>query len=137
MNGDTIVSADSRAKPPCRHMQAVSYATKMLQTCSPISQCIQDGQLSKAQQLLESANSQWHPASQSASEIIRCCSLHADMIDAACILFLQHKASPSTLFCVMNASEQVLYKLCWLMSFSSPCLALPRTPSSLKGGATP
>lgn len=75
VNADTMVSADSPARPPCCHMQAVSYAIKMLQTCSPVSQCIQDGQLSKAQQLLERANSQWHPASKLAAEISRCCCL--------------------------------------------------------------
>ena len=53
-------------------MQAVSFAAKMLQTCSPISQCILDGQLSKAQQMLERANRLWHPASKSTQEINRC-----------------------------------------------------------------
>ena len=95
MNADTMVSADSTARPPCCHMQAVSHATKMLQTCSPISQCIQDGQLSKAQQMLERANSQWRPASKPASEISRCCCLPNTVRNpnTACITLLQHKAS--------------------------------------------
>ena len=40
-------------------MQAVSYATKMLRTCSIISNCILSGNLSKAQQLLERTTLQW------------------------------------------------------------------------------
>lgn len=74
MNAESVVSA--ACTPPGCYMQAVSYAMKMLQACSPIRQCIVDGQLSKAQQLLEKASSQWHPASKSASELGRCCSLH-------------------------------------------------------------
>ncbi|KAL3133292.1 hypothetical protein ABBQ38_007172 [Trebouxia sp. C0009 RCD-2024] len=52
-------------------LQAVSFAAKMLQSCSPISQCILDGQLSKAQQMLERANRLWQPASKPAQEISR------------------------------------------------------------------
>lgn len=69
-----LFSADSTDRSlPCP-MQAVSFAAKMLQSCSPISQCILDGQLSKAQQMLERANRLWQPASKPAQEISRCCS---------------------------------------------------------------
>ncbi|KAA6419827.1 MAG: putative exocyst complex component 6-like [Trebouxia sp. A1-2] len=40
-------------------VQAVAYASKMLRTCSTISNCILTGNLSKAQQLLERTTLQW------------------------------------------------------------------------------
>ena len=135
MNADTMVSANSRARPPCCHMQAVSFATKMLQTCSPISQCIQDGQLFKAQQLLERANSQWHPASQSPSEMSRCCSFHFDTSDTACISSLRH--SPSTPFFYHGGFQATAVQALLFVVFFTNMSCSAKESSIFEGGTTP
>lgn len=161
MNADTMASADSRREPPGCCMQAVSYAMKMLQACSPISQCILDGQLSKAQQLLEKANSQWHPASKSASQLGRCCSLTSSLsptlhetslfcctkpcrtFNISCLARLfPSKWNTSLLSSSQSFFIQVRFTTTCMMvtkvvmtvsfiSFSSTCPALPRNSSHL------
>ena len=81
----TLSRPPSRAESTCLPMQAVTYAVKMLQMCSSISKCILDGQLSKAQQLLERANSQWQSAGKLAADVLRYCHVFLMPCDVLCL----------------------------------------------------